>query len=95
MKTLTIGGEVELDFAAAKRLADAAAAALLGDQTACLSWYDRPSRHECPANASECHDGACPMPGYVEYAASRGAQLRVDVAQGAYVFCYRSIAEFA
>jgi Domain of unknown function (DUF5619) len=94
MKTLTIGGELDLDFGAAKKLADAVAATLLGQQATCLSWFDRPNRYECPANASECHDGACPIPGYVEYATSRGAELKVDVAQGTYVFCYRSVAEF-
>lgn len=95
MKTIRISGELETEFDAAKKLADAVAASVLGPEVACLSWYDGPRDYECPAHASECHDGACPIPGYVEYATSRGAQIRVDVSEGKFVFCYRSIDEFA
>jgi hypothetical protein len=82
-----------LDFATAKRLADELAAKAL-DGPICLSWYDRGADRESPAHASECH-GDCEMPGYVEYAATRGATLKVVVDGGAFVFCYRPIGEFA
>ncbi len=81
------------DFPTAKGLADRAADELL-DQPICLSWYDRALDRESPAHASECH-GDCEMPGYVEYAVTRGAELKVVVDGGAFVFCYRPIGEFA
>lgn len=82
-----------LGFATAKRLADEAAGELL-DEPICLSWCDRAADRESPAHASECH-GDCEMPGYVEYAVTRGANLKIVVDGGAYVFCYRPIGEFA
>lgn len=82
-----------LDFAAAKAEADRAAARELAEPV-CLSWYDRAAGRESPAHASECH-GDCEVPGYVEYAMTRGAELEVVVGGGAYVFCYRPLGEFA
>ena len=82
-----------LDFAAAKKLADAAAADTL-DGPICLAWYDRTNDRESPAHASECH-GDSEVPGYVEYAVTRGAELKVVIDDGAYVFCYRPLGEFA
>ncbi len=81
------------DFSTAKALADRAADGLL-DEPICLAWYDRAADRESPAHASECH-GDCEMPGYVEYAVTRGAELKVVIDGGAYVFCYRPIGEFA
>jgi hypothetical protein len=82
-----------LDFAAAKALADDAARRAL-EEPVCLSWYDRAHDRESPAHASECH-GDCEIPGYVEYAVTRGAELRVVIGDGAYVFCYRPLGEFS
>jgi len=81
-----------IDFDAAKRLADGAAAALLGEAT-CLSWYDAERDYEAPAGASECHQG-CPTPGYIDYAANRGAELVVEIDGGRFTFCYLAIDEF-
>jgi len=83
----------ELGFAAAKRLADEEAGRHL-DEPICLSWYDRAADRESPAHASECH-GDCEMPGYVEYAITRGAELKVVVGDGDFVFCYRPLGEFS
>jgi hypothetical protein len=80
-------------FSAAKAAADALAARELAEPV-CLAWYDRGLDRESPAHASECH-GDCEMPGYVEYAVTRGAELEVVVGRGAYVFCYRPLGEFA
>jgi len=94
LKTETITtGDPDIAFATAKRLADATAGRLLDDPI-CLSWYDRTADRESPAHASECH-GDCEMPGYVEYAVTRGAELKIVIDDGAYVFCYRPIGEFA
>jgi hypothetical protein len=94
LKTVAIDSDRnEADFATAKRLADAVAAQTL-DEPVCLSWFDRAAGRESPAHASECH-GDCEMPGYVEYAVTRGASLEVVVDGGAFVFCYRPIGEFA
>lgn len=59
-----------------------------------MSWYDREKDQESPAHASECH-GSCEVPGYVEYAQNRGAELKVVVDDGAFVFCFRPLGEFA
>ena len=83
----------EADFATAKQLADTAAERLL-EGPICLSWFDRAADRESPAHAGECHD-ACDIPGYLDYAVNRGAELKVVVDGGAYVFCYRPIGEFA
>ena len=91
LETITTG-EPGLGFAAAKSLADDAARRIL-DEPVCLSWYDRSADRESPAHASECH-GDCEMPGYVEYAVTRGATLKVVVDGGAFVFCYRPLGEF-
>lgn len=82
-----------LDFNQAKRLADAAAAALL-DEPLLLSWHDRQRGMESPQGVSECHVG-CAVPGAVDYAANRGGRLVVNIGQGAYLFCYRPLGEFA
>jgi hypothetical protein len=58
-----------------------------------MSWYDKTEDRESPAHVSECHSD-CDIPGYIDYAASRGAQIKVDVNDGAFVFCYRSVGEF-
>jgi hypothetical protein len=59
-----------------------------------MSWYDRAENRESPAHVSECHDD-CDIPGYIDYAVTRGAQVKVDVNDGAFVFCYRPLGEFA
>ena len=52
-----------------------------------LSWYDRDRDFESPQHASECHlDSA--IPGYVDYGLNHGAQLKVDIEQGRFVFFY-------
>jgi hypothetical protein len=85
---------ISLDFSQAKRAADAVAHALLGENV-CMSWYDRILDREAPAHVSDCRDNSREVPGYVEYAQSRGAELMVDVAGGDFVFCYRRLGEFA
>ncbi len=56
-----------------------------------LSWYDRDRDFEAPQHMSECHQDSA-VPGYVDYALSRGATLRVDVENGRFVFFYRDAA---
>lgn len=81
------------NFGQAKELADARADEQLGP-SACMSWYNRAEDREAPAHASECHD-ACEIPGYIEYAQTRGAELKVVVGKDDFVFCYRPLGEFA
>jgi hypothetical protein len=80
------------DHPAARRLADAVAGALVAEPV-CLAWYDRGLDQESPAHASECH-GDCDLPGYEEYALTRGAELKVVLNDGAAVFLYRPLGEF-
>lgn len=77
------------DHGAALVLANAEAARRLGEAML-LSWYDRDRDLEAPAHVSECHlDSA--VPGYVDYALSRGASLRIDFGDGRFVFFYRAV----
>ncbi len=92
MRSIAVQTDAPLDFGVAKRFADALAKACLGECT-CLSWFDRAEGRESPAHASECH-GTCEVPGYVEYAAHRGAEVKVVVNSGEYVFCFRPLGEF-
>ncbi len=94
MEQVDIEGGVEpLDFNQAKRLADGVAAERV-EEPLLLSWYDRGRDLESPAGVNECHRH-CATPGFVAYAENRGGTLRVDIAHGAYVFCYRPLGEFA
>jgi len=77
------------DYLAAMTLAKAAAQARLGE-CMLLSWYDRDRDFEAPQHVSECHQASA-VPGYVDYALHRGANLRVDIEQGRFVFFYRSL----
>jgi len=77
------------DYRAAMQLADAEAAARLGDYML-LSWYDRDRDFESPQHSSECHlDSA--IPGYVDYGVNHGATLRVDICDGRFVFFYMPV----
>jgi hypothetical protein len=78
------------DYLEAMALANAEAVQRLGDHML-LSWYDRDRDFESPQHASECHQASA-IPGYVDYALYRGANLRVDIDQGRFVFFYLSIA---
>jgi hypothetical protein len=94
MNTVSLTSDaLEFDFERAKRAADAVAAALLGESV-CMSWYDRTLDREAPAHVSECQDDSCDVPGYIDYARSRGALLKIEVAGGDFVFCYRPLGEF-
>lgn len=74
------------DYLEALRIADAEARARLRDPML-LSWYDRDRDFESPQHASECH-AASAVPGYVDYGLNHGAQLRIDIEQGRFVFFY-------
>ena len=52
-----------------------------------LSWYDRDRDFESPQHASECHADSA-IPGYVDYGVYHGAQLKIDIEQGRFVFFY-------
>ncbi len=93
MKSIGLETELELDFDLAKRLADGVASACLGE-CICLSWFDQAAGQESPSHASDCH-GSCETPGYLEYAIHRGAELRVELKAGRFVFCFRPLGEFA
>lgn len=73
---------------AALKLANQEAAMRLAEPML-LSWYDRDRDFESPQHASECHEASA-IPGYVDYALSRGATLRVDIEDGRFVFFYLS-----
>jgi hypothetical protein len=93
MRSIALEADVQVGFELARRLADSLAHTYLGESI-CLSWYDRASDQESPSHASDCH-GSCETPGYLEYAVHRGAELKVVVQSGAFVFCFRSAGAFA
>ncbi len=91
MKTLHIDpAELDLDFNACLKLAEANARHLLGE-VMLLSFYDRDRNLESPNGVSECHQG-CSVPGWVDYAANRGGTLIVDFGHGRFVFCFMPLA---
>ena len=77
------------DHLAAMQLAKAEAQARLGE-CMLLSWYDRDRDFEAPQHVSECHQDSA-VPGYVDYAVHRGAQLLIDIESGRFVFFYRPV----
>jgi hypothetical protein len=93
MRSIGLETDLELDFELAQRLADGVASACLGEWIR-LSWFDGATGQESPAHASDCH-GSCETPGYLEYAIHRGAELRVSLNAGRFVFCFRPLGEFA
>jgi hypothetical protein len=78
------------DYQAAMRLANGEAAGRIGD-CMLLSWYDRDRDFESPQHVSECHQASA-VPGYMDYALSRGATLKVDIEGGRFVFFYLPVA---
>ena len=76
------------DFDAAKAFADAEADRRL-ESPMLLSWYDRDRDFESPQHASECHEGG-DIPGYVDFGINHGAELKIDMEEGRFVFYYLS-----
>lgn len=76
------------DFDAAKAVADAEAERRL-ESVMLLSWYDRDRDFESPQHASECHEES-DIPGYVDFGVNHGAELKVDIESGRFVFYYLS-----
>lgn len=77
------------DYLEAMTLANREAELRLGEHML-LSWYDRDRDFESPQHASECHL-ASSIPGYVDYALHRGANLRIDFQEGRFVFFYLAL----
>lgn len=77
------------DYREAMAVANSVADGQLGDAML-IAWYDRDRDFESPQHSSECHlDSA--VPGYVDYALNHGAQLKVDIANGRFVFYYLTV----
>jgi len=55
-----------------------------------ISWYDRDRDYESPPNTSERGD-EFPKDGYIHYALSHGAKLKVDIGQGRFVFFFTPV----
>jgi len=77
------------DYRIAMQLANAEAEKRLGEAML-LSWYDRDRDFESPQHASECHQDSA-IPGYVDYGIHHGANLKVDIEQGRFVFFYLAV----
>ena len=55
-----------------------------------ISWYDRDRDYEAPPNTTEC-PGACEKNGYIFYAHSHGARLKVDIEKGRFIFFFTPV----
>ena len=55
-----------------------------------ISWYDRDRDFEAPPNTTECPN-ACQKNGYILYALSHGAKLKVDIENGRFVFFFAPV----
>ena len=80
---------VVADYRQAVGLANAEAAGRYDDYLL-VSWYDRQRDFESPQHASEGPEGS-PTNGYIHYALSHGATLKVDVEDGRFVFFYTPV----
>ena len=74
------------DYQQAMIIADQLASEALGEFML-LSWYDRDRDFESPQHSSECHADSA-IPGYVDYGINHGAELKVDIEKGRFVFYY-------
>ncbi len=77
------------DYLQAMQLANREADHRLGEYML-LSWYDKDRDFESPRHASECHMQSA-VPGYVDYGLHHGANLKIDMQQGRFVFFYLGI----
>ncbi len=73
-------------FDQAKAIADHEAETHL-EMPMLLSWYDRDRDFESPQHASECHEDSA-IPGYVDFGINHGANLKIDIENGRFVFYY-------
>lgn len=55
-----------------------------------ISWYDRDRDYESPPNTSERGDDF-PKDGYIHYALSHGAKLKVDIGEGRFIFFFTPV----
>lgn len=77
------------DYREAMVLAKAEAEKRLGEYML-MSWYDRDRDYESPPNTTECA-GDCEKNGYIHYALSHGATLKVDIEGGRFVFYFTPV----
>ena len=74
-------------YAEAVQLANAEAEKLFGDDYMLVSYRDGDRDFEFPQHVDECHIGSA-IPGYVDYALSHGATLKVSIESGRFVLFY-------
>lgn len=77
------------DYRQARELAEAEASKRFAEFML-ISWYDRERDLESPPHTSECA-GCGPKSGYIHYARSRGARLKVEIDSGRFVFFFTPV----
>jgi hypothetical protein len=55
-----------------------------------VSWYDRDRDFESPPHTTECPN-ACRKEGYIHYALSHGAKLKVEIEAGRFEFFFAPV----
>lgn len=80
-------------YVEAVQLANAEAEKLFGDDYMLVAYRDSDRDFEFPQHVDECHAGSA-IPGYVDYALSHGASLKVSVEDGRFVLFYVSVGRF-
>ena len=82
-------GDDELGHGQAMLLANAEAARRY-EEYMLISWYDRQRDLESPPHATEGPEGGV-TDGYIHYALSHGAALKVNIDDGRFVFFYTAV----
>ncbi len=77
------------DYRAAMHLAKEIAGQHL-DSPMLIAWYDADRDFESPQHTGECHLDTA-VPGYIAYARHRGANLKIDMEGGRFVFFYLNV----
>ena len=77
------------DYQGALALANAQATQRF-DEFMLISWYDKDRDFESPPNSTECL-ATCQKDGYIHYGLNHGAQLKVDVEDGRFVFFFTPV----
>lgn len=60
------------------------------DEYMLISWYDRDRDFESPPHTTE-KPGDGPKDGYIHYGINHGAQLKVDIGNGRFVFFFAPV----
>ncbi len=88
METVSIQPETKLAYQQAAALAKEQAEERFAEYML-ISWYDRDRDFESPPNSTESPGDE--KDGYIHYALSHGAKLKVDIEKGRFIFFFSPV----